>query len=145
MSAHTPTDDDADHMVKISDLISRLQKTKDQFGDTCVYIRRGGLAWGAVALNRRDDDKKHGVFDLQAQHDRDMLQRAGQVERLIASRRAAEVRVAEAADQIEALVKALEGIAEFSSADATTLGAIARLVSIRNTALRALATAGRGT
>ena len=78
--------DDEDHMVKISTLISRLQSTFDQFGDTCVYIRRGGLSWGAVALNRRDDDKKHGVFDLQAQHDRDMLQRVEQVERLIASK-----------------------------------------------------------
>jgi hypothetical protein len=82
--------DDENRMVKIGDLISRLQATKDQFGDTCVYIRRGGLAWGAVALNRRDDDKKHGIFDLQAQHDRDMLQRVGQVDRLMTSRRLAE-------------------------------------------------------
>jgi len=44
-----------------------------------------------------------------------------------------------AADQIEALVKALEGIAEFSSGDDTTLGALSRLVSIRNTALNVLA------
>lgn len=118
--------DDEDHMVKISSLISRLQATKDQFGDTCVYIRRGGLSWGAVALNRRDDDEKHGIFDLQAQHDRDMLQRAEQVERLIASRRAVEMHLARAEGT-------LKSIAEFCSADATVLGAIARLASIRNT------------
>lgn len=81
-----PTLDDADKLRKISDLITELQAVKERFGDTCVYIRRGGLSWGAVALNRRDDDNKHGVFDLQAQHDRDMLQRAEQVERLIADK-----------------------------------------------------------
>lgn len=78
--------DDDDRMERISALISRLQSTLDQWGDTCVYIRRGGLSWGAVALNRQDDDRKYGVFDLQAQHDRDMEQRVGQVERLIADR-----------------------------------------------------------
>jgi hypothetical protein len=78
--------DDEDRMEKISALISRLQAVLDRFGDTCVYIRRGGLSWGAVALNRQDDDKSHGVFDLQAQHDRDMEQRVGQVERLIADK-----------------------------------------------------------
>jgi hypothetical protein len=88
--------DDEDEMMKISALIARLQSTMDQFGDTCVYIRRGGLSWGAVALNRRDDDRKHGVFDLQAQHDRDMLQRLEQIERLKASRDAAEKRLNEA-------------------------------------------------
>lgn len=79
-------DDDTDHMMKIKDLIARLQSTLDRFGNTCVYIRRGGLSWGAVALNRRDDDRKHGVFELQAQHDRDMIQRAEQVQRLMADR-----------------------------------------------------------
>jgi hypothetical protein len=96
--------DDEDQMVKVSELISRLQSTMDQFGDTCVYIRRGGLAWGAVALNRRDDDKKHGVFDLQAQHDRDMLQRAEQVERLIAARKVAETRLNEARTALQQVV-----------------------------------------
>src|SRR5271168_3678908 len=48
--------DDEDRMEKISHLISRLQETKDRWGDTCVYIRRGGLSWGAVALNRQGDD-----------------------------------------------------------------------------------------
>lgn len=85
-SAQALPQDDEDKFRKISGLIADLQATKDRFGDTCVYIRRGGLSWGAVALNRREDDKKHGVFDLQAQHDRDMLQRAEQVERLIASK-----------------------------------------------------------
>lgn len=79
------TDDD-DHMVKISKLIEDMQEVHRKFGDTCVYIRRGGLSWGAVALNRRDDDKKHGVFDLQAQHDRDMLARLEQIGRLKQSR-----------------------------------------------------------
>ena len=41
-----------------------------------------------------------------------------------------------------ALVKALEGIAEFCSADAGPLGAIDRLTSIRNTALNVLASVG---
>lgn len=84
------TEDAEDRMMKITALISRLQETKDSWGDTCVYIRRGGLSWGAVALNRQSDDKKHGVFDLQAQHDRDMLERLGQIERLKASRDRAE-------------------------------------------------------
>jgi hypothetical protein len=75
-----------DEMRKISALIADLQDIHDRFGDTCVYIRRGGLSWGAVALNWRDDDKQNGVFDLQAQHDRDMGERLKQVERLIAER-----------------------------------------------------------
>ncbi len=78
--------DDMDHMVRIDTMIADLQKISDQFGNTCVYIRRGGISWGAVALNRRSDDEKHGVFDLQAQHDRDMTQRAEQVQRLKADR-----------------------------------------------------------
>ena len=75
---------DMDHMVQIDTFIADMQKISDQFGNTCIYVRRGGLSWGAVALNRRDDDRKHGVFDLQAQHDRDMTQRVEQVERLLA-------------------------------------------------------------
>ncbi len=78
--------DDMDHMVQIDTLIATLQATRDQFGNTCVYIRRGGLSWGGVALNRRSDDEEHGVFDLQAQHDRDMTARLEQVERLIDSK-----------------------------------------------------------
>ncbi len=73
---------DEDHMVQIDTFIADMQNISDRYGNTCVYIRRGGLSWGAVALNRRDDDRRHGVFDLQAQHDRDMTQRLGQVERL---------------------------------------------------------------
>lgn len=41
-----------------------------------------------------------------------------------------------------AMVKALEGIAEFCSSDATELGAIERLISIRNTALNVLSRVG---
>lgn len=77
---------DTNHMVQIDTLIADLQQISQRFGNTCVYIRRGGLSWGAVALNSRGDDEKHGVFDLQAQHDRDMTQRYEQVQRLIASR-----------------------------------------------------------
>ncbi|MCF8533854.1 MAG: hypothetical protein K9G48_12680 [Reyranella sp.] len=77
---------DMNHMVTIDKLIADLQEISKRFGNTCVYVRRGGLSWGGVALNRRSEDEEHGVFDLQAQHDRDMLQRAGQVERLIAAR-----------------------------------------------------------
>lgn len=73
-------------MLKISDLIEQMQSIRDRFGDTCLYIRRGGLSWGATALNYRDDDKKHGVFDLQASHDRECIRHAGQVERLKAGR-----------------------------------------------------------
>lgn len=79
-------DDDDDKMVQIEKLISDMQSIKDRFGNTCVYIRRGGLSWGAVAMNRRDDDKKNGVFDLQAQHVRDMLARLEQIERLMKDR-----------------------------------------------------------
>lgn len=78
--------DDMDHMVKIDTFIADMRMISDRFGNTCVYIRRGGLSWGAGALNRRADDEQHGVFDLQAQHDRDMIQRAEQVQRLIADR-----------------------------------------------------------
>ncbi|SHJ72347.1 hypothetical protein SAMN05444159_1323 [Bradyrhizobium lablabi] len=106
--------DGEDHMVKISALISRLQSTMDQFGDTCVYIRRGGLSWGAVALNRRSDDQKHGVFDLHAQHDRDMLQRLEQIERLKASRNAAEARITEAvAEERERCAKIADDTAKY--------------------------------
>lgn len=43
-----------------------------------------------------------------------------------------------AADEIKRLRKALRDIAEFCSSDASKLGAINRLVSIRNTATQAL-------
>jgi uncharacterized small protein (DUF1192 family) len=91
--------DDMDRMVKIEKLIADMQAVRDQFGNTCVYIRRGGLSWGAVALNRRADDERHGVFDLQAQHDRDMEARVGQVERLIEDRNEQRQRAIEAEDR----------------------------------------------
>jgi hypothetical protein len=69
-------------MWKLGELIAKLQSVLDQFGNTCVYIRRGGVGWGALALNREADDKKHGVFDLHAQHDRDMNERLEQIGRL---------------------------------------------------------------
>lgn len=75
-------EDAGDRMVQIVKLITDLQDIKERFGNTCVYIRRGGLSWGGVALNRKADDEKNGVFDLQAQHDRDMLARVEQIERL---------------------------------------------------------------
>lgn len=77
---------DEDRMVKISEMIAQLQSIQERFGNTCVYVRRGGMSWGAVALNWRDDDKANGVFDLQAKHDKDMEARAGQVKRLIEDR-----------------------------------------------------------
>ncbi|ANM12104.1 hypothetical protein [Rhizobium sp. N324] len=73
---------DDDHMIQIEELISQLEAIHDRFGNTCVYIRRGGMGWGAVALNRRDDDRKNGVFELQAQHDRDMHARLEQIGRM---------------------------------------------------------------
>lgn len=81
-----PGIDNEDHMIQIAKLIADMQEIQRKFGNTCVYIRRGGVSWGAVALNRRDDDKKNGVFDLQAQHDRDMLARVEQIERLMKDR-----------------------------------------------------------
>lgn len=84
--APTGSPHDMSHMVQIEKLIADLQSIQERFGDTCVYIRRGGVSWGAVALNRRDDDKKFGMFDIQAQHDRDMIRRAEQVKRLILDR-----------------------------------------------------------
>lgn len=87
--AERPNDTD-NRMVQIKTLIADMQSILERYGNTCVYIRRGGLSWGAVALNRRDDDEKHGVFDIQAQHDRNTQQRVEQVERLIASRNAAQ-------------------------------------------------------
>lgn len=78
--------EDTDRMVKIGALIAELQSVQGQFGNTCVYIRRHGLSWGAVALNYRDEDRRHGVFDLQAHHDRQMQERLEQVNRLIEDR-----------------------------------------------------------
>lgn len=77
---------DDDRMIQIEALIKELQGVRDRFGNTCVYIRRGGMGWGAVALNRKSDDEKNGVFDLQKQHDRDMFARLEQIERLKADR-----------------------------------------------------------
>lgn len=77
---------DDDRMIKIERLIEDLQRIRDRWGNTCVYIRQHGLSWGAVALNYRAEDEKYGVFDLQAAHDRAMAQRVGQVERLIKDR-----------------------------------------------------------
>lgn len=73
-------------MVQIAKLIVEMQDIEKRWGNTCIYIRRGGLSWGAVALNYKSDDEKNGVFDLQASHDRDMIQRTEQVERLITER-----------------------------------------------------------
>jgi hypothetical protein len=94
-------DEENPRMWKISALIAKLQSTFDQFGDTCVYVRRGGMGWGAVALNREADDEKHGVFDLQAQHDRDMLERLEQIKRLRDRLTAAEQQVIQYRDQVE--------------------------------------------
>lgn len=77
---------DLSHMIKISAMIADLQSIFDRWGDTCVYIRRGGCSWGSVALHRRAYDEKHGIFDIQAQHDRDMQKRLEQIERLKADR-----------------------------------------------------------
>jgi hypothetical protein len=102
--SHDVSHDDAqDRMVSIEKLIADLQSIRDRFGNTCVYIRRGGLSWGAVALNRRGDDEKQGVFDLQAQHDRDMLARLEQIGRLKASRDAAEQQVRDLTKQLNTL------------------------------------------
>lgn len=81
------TPDDEDRMTRIDDLIRELQHVSSRFGNTCVYIRRGGLSWGAVALNRRDDDQRNGVFDLQAQHDREVALLCERIENLKAERR----------------------------------------------------------
>lgn len=77
---------DMSHMIQIEALIADMQSIRERFGNTCVYVRRGGLSWGAVALNRRADDEKFGLFDLQEQHDRDTLERLKQIERLCAER-----------------------------------------------------------
>lgn len=84
--APTVSPHDMSHMIQIDTMIADLQAISARWGNTCVYIRRGGVSWGAVALNRRDDDKEHGLFDLQAQHDRDMLRRLEQVQWLIEDR-----------------------------------------------------------
>jgi hypothetical protein len=75
-----------DRMLAIDKLIEMCQSIKDRWGNTCVYIRRGGMTWGAVALNAQADDEKHGVFDLQAAHDRDRERHLGQVKRLMDDR-----------------------------------------------------------
>jgi len=46
-------------MVQISELIKELEAVREQWGETCVYIR--DMSWGAVALNRKaDDDERTG-------------------------------------------------------------------------------------
>lgn len=81
-------EDEKSRMVRISKLIADLQSIKDRFGDTCVYIRTGGMSWGAVALNRESDDEKNGVFDLEASYEVRLVAYAEQVERLIADKQA---------------------------------------------------------
>jgi len=44
-------------MVQILDLIAELQLIQERFGNTCVYIR--DVSWGACALNRQAEDRKH--------------------------------------------------------------------------------------
>lgn len=95
---------DENHMWKIADLIASLSTVLERYGNTCVYIRRGGMGWGAVALNREADDKKNGVFDLQAQHDRAMSERLGQVERLLAAKREAEDQNRRLRDLVQCLI-----------------------------------------
>jgi len=48
-------------MQKVSKTIAYFQNILDKFGDSCVYVRPGGVSWGAVALNRESDDKNLGV------------------------------------------------------------------------------------
>jgi len=82
---HVPTSDGAppSRMVQIDRFISELQEISRRFGNTCVYIRRFGLSWGATALNYHADDEKNGVFDQQKRYEDLLIQRAEQVERLI--------------------------------------------------------------
>lgn len=74
------------HMAQIDKVIADLQAIRARWGNTCVYIRRFGFSWGAVALNRHAEDEKNGVFDLQARYEAMLLERAEQVERLIKDR-----------------------------------------------------------
>jgi len=75
----------------------------------------------------------------------DGIQAISTVARALSIRQTPEVTAANAAFIVtavnchEMLVKTLEGIAEFSSGDDATLGALSRLASIRNTALNVLA------
>ena len=48
-------------MQKVSQMIAYLQNVLNNFGDSCVYVRPGGVSWGAVALNRESEDRKLGV------------------------------------------------------------------------------------
>ena len=97
-------------MRKLSWLVEWANGIIEKYGDSCIYVRRGGLSWGAVALNYHGDDKKFGVFDLQAKHDRDMIARVEQINRLIADRNkerdlavAAEAEVAQLRERLQFL------------------------------------------
>lgn len=70
-----PTDapGNSSRMIRISKLIADLTDVYKRFGDTCVYIRRRGLSWGAVAMNYEAEDEKRGVFCLQEEHDAAMM------------------------------------------------------------------------
>ena len=48
-------------MQKVSETIAYFQNVLDNFGNSCVYVRPGGVSWGAVALNREAEDKALGV------------------------------------------------------------------------------------
>lgn len=77
---------DGNHMVQIDKLIADLQEIRAKFGNTCCYIRRFGLSWGAVALNYETEDEMNGVFNLQAKYEAILLERGEQVERLVAEK-----------------------------------------------------------
>lgn len=52
-------------MRRASEMIAELQDILKKFGDTCIYVRRGGLAWGALALTREYADRnRRGDFSL---------------------------------------------------------------------------------
>jgi predicted nucleic acid-binding Zn-ribbon protein len=68
-------------MYKISDFIKKLEKTREDFGETCIYVR--DVSWGGVALNKESKDKAvQAISPLREEINR----YAGQVDRLMEDR-----------------------------------------------------------
>lgn len=95
--------DPENRMTQIDKVIADMQHIRERFGNTCVYIRRYGMSWGAVALNYKADDEKNGVFNLNDEYDRRLIAHSEQVERLMASRDEAYVRANKAEKELAAL------------------------------------------
>lgn len=66
---------DLGFMVRLDAFMADLEKVRKVMGNTCVYIRNGGVSCGAVALNRFDADAAPSIESDNAVEDLNQRER----------------------------------------------------------------------